>query len=164
MKQFKSLLGLGLACLLLTACPAGTEENTSHFIPDVTVECAQGQADDCFSAASGRKVYVGFISNLNIICRTYLNGITAAAFATYFDAAGIGSVFKDGSFMVGQVQNWTDSQGVPLATVKRGNYRLCAFIDTNSDGQLDNGEPVGEGEFFVSGGLAKATIDFWEEK
>lgn len=146
---------------LASSCFSSGDSSDSTSIPDIHIECESAQANDCMGAASGKTAYVGLISDLSIICSIYLNGRTASDFPVYFDVSGHTTTYTSSTYTVGMVDEWTDSQGVAAVTVRKDTYRVCAFIDTNNNGRIDDGEPYGEGEITLPNDSVDS-VTFWE--
>ncbi|MCB0384315.1 MAG: hypothetical protein KDD43_02905, partial [Bdellovibrionales bacterium] len=111
------------------------------FIPDVEVECAVDAVPTCNS--SGKTIYVGLTSDTDVDCENYLLVLNSTNFAFSFDGSGVISSTFDGLALRGTVSSWTGSQGQIIGDLEKRTYRICAFVDSNNDGNLDVNEPTG---------------------
>lgn len=158
MNALRALI-LCLYFLPLVACVEGAGTGTEYnFIPDVQVNCSQIQASDCQNA--GHKMYVGLVADLDVDCETYLAQLTSTSFRPSFDASGSVTGSKSGFYLTGLVTQWESSLGARITDLQERTYRACGFVDADPvNGQLDIGEPVGEGT--ATPGVTSAIIDDW---
>ena len=104
-------------------------------------------------------MFAGLISDLSTDCENYLGQISAMNFTAAFDASGETEGEASGSELIGFVTQWFDPQNNRITNLEQSTFRVCAFVDTNNDGELTFGEPVGSGD--VTMGVTTAVIDDW---
>ncbi|MCB0365588.1 MAG: hypothetical protein H6624_04145 [Bdellovibrionaceae bacterium] len=151
---------LGLfAGLFLVGClqTGGSDSPIYSFIPDVEVECAVDAVPSCNS--SGKIIYVGLTSDTDVDCESYLVVLSSTNFAFSFDGSGSATSSYDGLAIRGTVSSWRGSQGQIIGELEKRTYRICAYIDSNGDGNLDVNEPVGSG--LLSPGSSTVQLTDW---
>jgi hypothetical protein len=143
--------------LLISGCGGG-QEKSSDFIPDIPLECSSGQAADC--AGNNLPVFVGIIESLaGADCDDFLTGMNATQRRTAFLAHGTATSSRAGILLTATITDWEDSLGGPIDVLTPGDYFVCAFVDTNSNGVIDTNEPVGAGT--ITAGQTGFILDDW---
>jgi hypothetical protein len=129
-------------CLLLQSCaPKGTATPTTWHSLDFL---CQDQVPDCKNLF-GRKAFLGFTTNTIANCSLILKSAGIATLYQSFNYSSQTDVLNDGADAVwGRFQSYFDSEGNPAPELESGFYRACGFIDVNSNGFLDSGEPFME--------------------
>lgn len=139
------------------ACGSSSEEKSSEFIPDIPVECTAAQVADC--AATAKPIFAGLISNLTADCDDFLTGMNATQRQITFEASSTSITSRSGIYLTASMHNWVNNTGGAIDTLLPGDYFVCAFVDSNSNGILDTNEPVGEG--VVTLGETDFVLDTW---
>ncbi len=131
--------------LTIAGCGSAGNEDASEFIPDVPLECVSGQAADC--AGDDLPVFVGLSEGLaGSACDDFLTGMTAVQRRRSFLASGSSRSTAKGNILTATINKWENDLGGPIDVLPSGTYQVCAFIDTNGNGEIDTSEPVGEGQ------------------
>jgi hypothetical protein len=116
-------------------------------IPEVQFKCSSVRAPNCGAGTNGATTYVGLVANSSIDCGVYLAQIGTGFFYIYFDASGSANAVWDGSNLTGNVNFWVDRQNQNINSVGSKTYTVCAHVDSNGNGELDSGEPIGQGTY-----------------
>jgi|GEM_PF-5481483 len=145
------------AAALIVGC-GGNEEKSSDFIPDIPIECTTGQAADC--AGNNLPIFVGIVeSTAGADCDDFLTGMNANLRQTSFLAWGTATSSRSGIFLTANITDWKDTSGGTIDVLEPGPYKVCAFVDTNSNDVIDTNEPVGEGT--ITAGQTGFVLDDW---
>lgn len=142
---------------ILTGCGGSGSGGSSNSIPTVKIECSGATLSDC--SQDGKYVFVGLIESLTLDCASTLKNLTASQRQQLFTASGDTTSTRSGIDLVATVSNWVNSTGGGQDVLNPGNYQACALIDTNGNGLLDAGEPVGSGQ--VSTGTGQYILNSW---
>ncbi len=141
----------------LTACGGGHEDNGANSVPSVKVECSSADVGDC--SANTKVVYVGIIENLAMDCGATMHGLDSAQRQLLFTVSGQAVSTRSGIYLMATVNSWFNSTGGNQDTLNEGSYRVCSFVDSNANGQLDTTEPVSSSQ--ISAGDAQHTLSIW---
>lgn len=142
MRSFQILKALAapICTLVLSCAPAGNTSET-HF-KSLDFVCAEDQVPLCKNAL-GWKAFLGFSKNTVTNCAVQLKTSGIATLYQSFNYSSQTDVFNDGTDAVwGRFQSYFDSEGDPAPALKPGFYKVCGFVDANSNGFLDSGEPL----------------------
>jgi len=142
--------------LVLTACGGG-KNDTANFIPNIQLECSSTAVSDC--SANAKPVWAGLIEDLAMNCDNTLKNLNASQRQTLFAVSGSATSSRNGIYLIATVSSWVNSTGGSQDTLNNGDFKVCAFVDTNGNGQLDSTEPVGEGQ--VSAGGSFYILNTW---
>lgn len=134
----------------LTSCGGGDGTGSEKSIPSVQLECSSAQVGDC--SLDGKMAYAGLIESLVLDCDGTLHGLTASQRQQLFAVTGSAVASRTGIYLIARISSWFNNSGGSQNVLNSGNYPVCAFIDSNGNGQLDTGEPVGSGQTATGAG------------
>lgn len=137
-------IALLVLAFILVSC--NSAEVGEDFIPSLQVECEAGQASHCSGTAL--PVFVGIARSLVQDCDDFLLGKNALQRRQSFIASGTATSTRSGIYLVATIDSWVAPDGGSIDQLDTVMHQLCAFIDTNGDGDLDTNEPVATGNFF----------------
>jgi hypothetical protein len=143
--------------LTISACGGGSDGESANYVPSVKVECSSAVVSDC--ALSSKPVFVGLVENLAMNCDNTLHGLNAAQRQLLFTVSGTATSGSNGIYLIATVSTWTNSSGGRQDVLNPGSYKVCAFVDSNGNGQLDTNEPVGSGQ--ANAGDSYYILDSW---
>ena len=122
-----------------TSSTACSSENL--VIPTITVSCSKtGNATDCVDNSADGRQFFAFWMPATSDCNGFKPNSTAGAY--YVRNKGTVKVSCDSSACTGSVSSWVDKNDADATTMTGGNVKACVYIDTDSDGAQDTGEPV----------------------
>ncbi len=142
--------------LILSSC-GGNGEGSGNYIPSVQVECSGVAVTDCNQNA--KTVYVGLIESLALDCDDTLNGLSESQRQQLFVVTGRATSTRSGIYLMALISQWKNSSGGSQSVLNPGSYHVCAFVDSNGNGQLDTNEPVGQG--VLTTGAGTYILDTW---
>ena len=135
-------LGLVILCLWLGACSKSSRTGEYVRAPDIDFECSFIQSPLCDYQAAGKVVFMGLTQDLNFQCENQLVELAADQVPLRFDYHGYAVVEDRGTHIFGVVTQWANAFGAKILNFLEGDYRVCAFLDDNGNGQLDYNEVV----------------------
>lgn len=148
---------LSMATLVLIGCGGGDGSGSSTSIPSIQLECSSSQVAGC--SANGRTAYVGLVESLTLTCDSTLKGLSANQRQSLFAVTGSDVSSSSGSILTATVSHWINNTGGAQDVLNAGAYIVCAFVDSNSNGQLDTNEPVASG--VATTGEGTVTLSTW---
>jgi hypothetical protein len=146
-----------IAALTLTACGGGGDGDSANYIPSIQIECSSGLVGDC--SLNAKFVYTGLIENLAMDCDSTLKALNASQRQALFTVSGSATSSRNGIYLIATINSWTNSTGGRQDIINPGSYRVCSFVDSNGNGQLDSAEPVGSGQ--VNAGDNNYILNSW---
>ena len=114
---------------------------------DIDFECSVYQSINCDASAAGKTVYMGLSTDTNFDCEAELYNLDSRLFAASFDYSGATIAQDAGTYIWGVVTQWVNAAGGKTLQFEDTDYKLCAFIDDNSNGRLDLFEVIAEQSF-----------------
>ena len=142
---FRLLLFFSLS--LLTACSGGSTDGSYVRAPDIDFECDSIQSSHCDSGAAGKTVYMGLSTDVDFDCEAEIYNLNPQLFVATFDYSGAATVRDGGTYVWGVVTQWVNSAGGKVIEIQDTDYKICAFLDDNSNGRLDGVESLAEQSF-----------------
>lgn len=153
-------LFLIVSFFLITSCiESGGSGTGSDFIPDIEAACSPAQVPGSQCSGTGQTVYVGLSSNSSIDCTDVMADLGGIPFRTQFNASGTASATQVG-YLSATITNWVNASGGVIDVLAVQTYKACAFVDINSNGELDNNEPFGQG--YITPGVQPASVTDWD--
>lgn len=142
---------------VLIGCGGGDGSGSATSIPSVQIECSSTQVAGC--AATGKTAYVGLIESLALTCDGTLHGLTPSQRQALFAVTGSTVSSSSGSLLTATISHWTNSTGGSQDVLNAGSFVVCAFVDSNGNGQLDTNEPIASG--VATTGEGTVTLNSW---
>lgn len=146
-----------MLAFVLVGCGGGDGSGSATSIPSVQIECSSAQVAGC--AAHGKTAHVGLIESLALTCDGTLHGLSPAQRQALFAVTGSSVSSSSGSILTATINQWTNSTGGSQDVLNAGAYVVCAFIDSNGNGQLDTNEPLATG--VATTGEGTVTLNSW---
>ena len=139
-RPFKAILCLAL-CLGLAGCGGKTDEPHSP-APLLDFECSAAIGSACTSDKAGSTLIVGMTERLDIDCAFRLSHFSGDGLLAQFDYGSLAVMEDRGTYLLGLTEHWFNFAQAPVISIPRRTMRVCAFVDLNSNGRLDVGEPM----------------------
>jgi len=134
---------MAILIISILGCGGG-EQKSSAFIPDIPLECTTAQVAGC--SGNSLPVFVGIIESLGgVDCDDFLTGMNSLSRRTTFLASTSVTSSRRGIYLYAYADSWQNTSGGTVDVLAPGEYFVCAFVDSNSNGLLDTNEPVGHG-------------------
>lgn len=143
---------------LLVGCSSNKPDNVAT-APQLDFECSIAQALGCDASNAGKTVFIGLDENTAIDCGYQLSFYNGVALTQAFNFSGHATAVDQAGILVGVVTHWVNSNQMPVFQIPKQNFKVCAFIDFNNNGQLDSLEPIQES--FISVGNAFLPLSNW---
>ncbi len=153
----KNFASIGILLATLVACSGDGEGSGGNFVPVVQIQCTTAAIADC--GLNGKTAFVGLIETLTLDCDDTLAGLNATQRQQLFTVSGSVVTSQAGAYLTGRVSSWVNSTGGQQDVLNPGTYEVCAFVDSNGDGDIDTNEPVGRGQ--VSVGTSTYILTTW---
>lgn len=130
------------ATMVLCACSNKGQTPSNVAIGTIMFQCYTGSAQLCESSSSGAMAYVGLTNDTQSTCASLIES-AGSNFSSAFLASGSASASWDSSNarLIGYVSDWVNANQQTISELPSGSYRICAYLDVNSNGLLDSGEP-----------------------
>ena len=90
---------------------------------------------------------MGLTTDLNFDCESEIYNLSPLLFTGTFDYSGGATVQDGGTYVWGVVTQWVNSAGAKVLSFEDTDYKICAFLDDNSNGTLDGVESLAEQSF-----------------
>lgn len=144
-KKFKSanLICGVLTSLTLLSCGPKTDSQFSN-APSFSLECSQLTAAGCNQSNINKTMFIGIDVNTTTDCRTKLSQYTTNAdrLAAFDYSSSTLTKNLGASTLIGVTSIWVNSYAMPVAQLPAQSYKVCAFIDLDSNETLDINEPI----------------------
>lgn len=146
-------------CLILlqSLLACGGAEKDPNYIPALALECPGGSFTDCTSG--GKKAYAGLSDDLTINCETTLKGLDGSQRSLSFLLTAEADASVSGPYLTASIFTWKNSSGGRESSLDAGTYLACVFIDGNSNGVLDSGEPLSSAH--LTPGETRVRVTSW---
>lgn len=146
-------------------CLGGTGDGSGPItIPVLDFQCFSGglPAGKCDASAAGDAVYIGLISDTDLDCDSYLDGRLLSEFTALFEASANTTASYNTGFLTGSVSNWSDNNGFSVGSLPNVTYRVCGWIDSNSNNAIDSTDIIAQSSIFLDSN--NLTIVSWKQK
>lgn len=130
--------------LYSTGCNLDSANSLNLIPPIITFSCSTGQENDCSNTGDGANAYIGWLKDLDINCSSYLLSLALPPLHPHFYLLGNTTAIFENGLLTGTVEEWVDEYGLSVNSVPNSSYKLCGFIDIDSDQVYDASEPMTE--------------------
>lgn len=142
-------------------CSGNSGSSEDLTLPIVEVRCNEAMATKCSTSQSGKTVYLGVTSQWGQSCGLFIQNQTGGNFYRAFQASTNMNLSISSGVLYQQGNTWIDDSGSAVTKLINTSYRLCGFIDTTPNQQLDVGEPILEMD--MSFQTSQVTADQWSD-
>ena len=129
--------------ILLSAC-SGSQSTVAVNIPSFDLQCSSSQSSNCSILGHSKIFRVGIVEgSLGTDCSLHIRQAGSDFFSNFSISGEVSAEFSASSGLLqGSVTSWVDTLNATTTSLKTGPHTICAYLDINSNGLLNTGEPV----------------------
>jgi hypothetical protein len=136
----------------LTACDDGDPGSYSN-APELDFECSFADAIGCDATNDGKTVFIGLHEDTSLDCSAHLALLNRTQMIASFDYSSVTTANNVGGILTGVAVHWVNTQAMPIILLPLQTFRVCAFIDANSNEMIDVNEPIQESNVTIGSGF-----------